>query len=102
MNLIEKNFLIVPEDFQMRLKQYTKKGFRVLAMAWKSLDKKVTWHHVQKISRENLEFDLKFLGLLVMENRLKPQTTPVITQLNKADIKTVMITGNYFRFFFFF
>ncbi|CAD5112652.1 DgyrCDS1867 [Dimorphilus gyrociliatus] len=84
----------VPEDFQARLQQYTKKGFRVLAIAWKALDKKVTWHHVQKMSREKLEYGMKFLGLLIMENRLKPQTTPVITKLNKADIKTVMVTGD--------
>ena len=32
-------------------------------------------------------------GLLVMENRLKVQTTPVIRELKLAAIRPVMITG---------
>ena len=38
--------------------------------------------------RSEVEKDLSFLGLMVMENRLKPETTPVIHQLNKANIST--------------
>lgn len=38
--------------------------------------------------RSEVEKDLTFLGLLVMENRLKPETTPVIHQLGKANIRT--------------
>ena len=34
------------------------------------------------------------LGLIVMENRLKPQSTGVINQLNRANIRTIMITGD--------
>ena len=36
---------------------------------------------------------MTFLGLLVMENRLKPETTPIIRQLKEAAIRTVMVTG---------
>ena len=36
---------------------------------------------------------LHFVGLLVMENRLKVQTTPVIRQLKLAAIRPVMVTG---------
>ena len=43
--------------------------------------------------REQVECDLTFLGLLVMENRLKPETTPVIRQLSEANIRTIMVTG---------
>ena len=43
--------------------------------------------------REQVECDLTFLGLLVMENRLKPETTPVIQQLSEANIRTIMVTG---------
>ena len=35
-----------------------------------------------------MEKDLSFLGVMVMENRLKPETTPVIHQLDKANIRT--------------
>ena len=40
-----------------------------------------------------MECDLTFLGLLVMENRLKPETSPVIHQLSEANIRTIMVTG---------
>jgi hypothetical protein len=30
-----------------------------------------------------------------MENKLKPETTPVIDQLNLANIRTIMVTGMY-------
>ena len=36
---------------------------------------------------------MTFLGLVVMENRLKPETTPIILQLRDAKIRPVMITG---------
>ena len=44
--------------------------------------------------REEMECGLTFLGLVVMENRLKPQTTPVIAVLKSARIRTVMVTGD--------
>ena len=40
-----------------------------------------------------MECDLTFVGLLVMQNKLKPETTPIITTLQEADIRTVMVTG---------
>ncbi len=43
--------------------------------------------------RDQVERDLTFLGLLVMENRLKPETTPIIFKLKQAAIRTVMVTG---------
>ena len=33
-------------------------------------------------------------GLVVLENRLKSDTTAVIGQLLEADIRTIMVTGN--------
>ena len=34
------------------------------------------------------------LGLVVLENRLKPDTAAIVNQLLDADIRTVMVTGN--------
>lgn len=45
---------------------------------------------------ENLfqvERDLEFLGLVIMENRLKAATTGIIRELKEANIHVVMITG---------
>lgn len=40
-----------------------------------------------------MEQELSLLGLLVMRNLLKPQTTPVIQTLRKTGIRTIMVTG---------
>jgi len=44
--------------------------------------------------REEVETDLTFLGLIVLENRLKPETKGVIQVLKNADIRSIMVTGN--------
>jgi cation-transporting ATPase 13A2 len=46
------------------------------------------------IKRHEIERDLEFLGLLVMENKLKPETTPVIENLQNCKIRTIMATGD--------
>lgn len=84
----------VPGTFPELLKDYTLQGFRVIALAWKKLDPKLSWHHAQKIKREQVEVDLNFLGLLIMQNTLKPETTPVIKVLHDAQIRSVMVTGD--------
>lgn len=40
-----------------------------------------------------MESDLTFLGLLIMENRLKRETKPVLEELSDAHIRSVMVTG---------
>ncbi|KAK7085699.1 hypothetical protein SK128_009333, partial [Halocaridina rubra] len=82
----------VPANFSEELHQYTHQGYRVLALGWRPLD--LSYTKVQRINREEVECDLEFLGLLVMENRLKMETTPIITQLHQANIKTIMVTGD--------
>ena len=81
----------IPTDFSEQLLQYTIQGYRVLALAWRPL--KLSYLKAQRINRDEVECELQFLGLLVMENRLKKETTPVISQLHKANIKTIMVTG---------
>lgn len=46
------------------------------------------------MSREAVENDMSFLGLVILENRLKPDTTSVIDSLSAANIRTVMVTGD--------
>lgn len=43
--------------------------------------------------RESLENELEFIGLLILQNKLKPESTPVIQELHRAQILTVMATG---------
>uniref|UniRef100_A0A8C3CNT9 Cation-transporting ATPase n=1 Tax=Cairina moschata TaxID=8855 RepID=A0A8C3CNT9_CAIMO len=83
----------VPADFLKELKMYTSQGFRVIALAHKvlSLGKDVD---VSDLEREKAESELVFLGLLVMENRLKQETKPVLQELAAARIRSVMVTGD--------
>ncbi|XP_071946227.1 polyamine-transporting ATPase 13A3-like isoform X2 [Antedon mediterranea] len=84
----------VPMDFHSTLQSYTQKGLRVIALAWRPLSQKVSWRRIQKLPRSEVENDLTFLGLLILQNMLKPQSTQVINQLREADIRTVMVTGD--------
>ncbi|XP_003476998.2 probable cation-transporting ATPase 13A5 isoform X1 [Cavia porcellus] len=83
----------VPKNFPEVLKSYTIQGFRVIALAQKFLSlKKLS--EVEHLAREDAESELSFLGLLIMENRLKKETKPVLKELSEAHIRTVMITGD--------
>ncbi|XP_003695012.1 probable cation-transporting ATPase 13A3 isoform X1 [Apis florea] len=83
----------IPPDFGTVLQDYTSEGYRVIGLAHKSLNR-LPYAKVQRLSRESAESDLTFLAFVIMENRLKPETTPVISALNTACIKTVMVTGD--------
>lgn len=43
--------------------------------------------------RDRIESNLQFLGFLILQNAVKPQSYPVIRTLQNADIRTVMVTG---------
>ncbi|XP_064135924.1 probable cation-transporting ATPase 13A4 [Loxodonta africana] len=81
----------VPTSFARELQIYTMQGFRVIALAYKKLD---IDHHITALTREKVEADLIFLGLLILENQLKEETKPVLEELISACIRTVMITGD--------
>ncbi|KAL5382749.1 hypothetical protein DPSP01_006308 [Paraphaeosphaeria sporulosa] len=81
-----------PTDYEELLAFYTHKGFRVIACATKSL--KANWLKLQKMKREEAEKELEFVGFIIFENKLKPTTSPVIEELDRANIRTVMCTGD--------
>uniref|UniRef100_A0A1B6M5K1 Cation-transporting ATPase n=1 Tax=Graphocephala atropunctata TaxID=36148 RepID=A0A1B6M5K1_9HEMI len=83
----------VPQNIVSTLQEYTEQGYRVIAVGYRILDE-VDYVHVQKLRRSEVERDFEFIGLIVMENRLKPQTTGVISMLKGAQIKVVMVTGD--------
>ncbi|XP_073088005.1 probable cation-transporting ATPase 13A5 isoform X2 [Manis javanica] len=83
----------VPRNFPQELRSYTMQGFRVIALAHRALTMgKLS--EVESLAREKAESELTFLGLLIMENRLKKETKPVLKELSEARIRTVMITGD--------
>merc|ERR1712176_429980 len=46
------------------------------------------------MSRKDLEKDLKFQGLLLLQNELKNATIPTINKLKEAEIDCIMATGD--------
>ena len=106
--------MLVPQDYDDLLSYYTKRGYRVIAMAGKSIEG-LTWLKAQKLKRyvlcpgrcsyeythamslpcrEQAESGLQFLGLVIFENKLKPGTTPAIQTLRAAHFACRMITGD--------
>ncbi|XP_005527159.1 PREDICTED: probable cation-transporting ATPase 13A4 [Pseudopodoces humilis] len=81
----------VPSNFESKLLLYTAQGFRVIGLACKSLQ---AGKPPAALTREEVESDLTFLGLLIMENRLKRETKPVLEELSAACIRSVMVTGD--------
>jgi cation-transporting ATPase 13A3/4/5 len=82
----------VPEDLNSTLQEYTEQGYRVIALGRRTLAD-ISYSKIQRMRREDMEQDLEFLGMIVLENRLKPETEPVIGVLKGAHLKIVMITG---------
>ncbi|XP_050441362.1 polyamine-transporting ATPase 13A3-like [Adelges cooleyi] len=83
----------VPNKTSTVLRGYTEEGYRVIAIAYKVLDE-CNFVQISKLRREEVECELTFAGLVILENRLKDQTTPVIEELQGANMKIVMITGD--------
>lgn len=100
----------VPQDYDDLLSYYTKRGYRVIAIAGKSIEG-LSWLKAQKMKRyyllfaapllitnshyrEQAESGLRFLGLIIFENKLKPGTAPAIQALRNAHLACRMITGD--------
>ena len=75
------------------MKKYTKDGLRVLALAYKEVNN-LDSNNIKTLKREEIETDLIFIGFLIMENTIKPETNAWIASLKEAEILTIMATGD--------
>ncbi|GMF00449.1 unnamed protein product [Ambrosiozyma monospora] len=90
----------LPLNYADVLHQYTHNGFRVIACATKTIKtskvqsnpKDLTF--LDKYARERVESDLEFVGFIIFENRLKDSTASALGELNDAEIRTIMCTGD--------
>ena len=83
----------IPDDFYDVLEKYTKDGLRVLALGYKPLPNyNSQW--IKECKREEIEWEITFIGFLIMENKVKKETISSLEKLQKANISTIMATGD--------
>lgn len=82
----------IPTNFNAILNHYTSKGFRVMAISGRKV--KCSFLGIQTMQRSNLESNMVFLGLIIIQNKLKKMTIPTINLLNNCKLKMVMATGD--------
>ncbi|OMJ82558.1 hypothetical protein SteCoe_16723 [Stentor coeruleus] len=79
----------VPDDIYQVFLKYTRKGYRVLACAYKILD-----NFDMNLKLEDYEKGLTLLGLPLLENPIKDDAINVVQILQNADIHCVISTGD--------
>lgn len=86
--VMKEFFQSTPASFDDLVEYYTKQGCRVLALGYKNLST------TMNLKRQEVECDLIYSGLLILECQLKPDSKKTIRQLIKANHKVKMLTGD--------
>ncbi|CZR63393.1 probable calcium-transporting ATPase (P-type ATPase) [Phialocephala subalpina] len=93
---IMKMLVTVPADYEETFKYFTRKGSRVLALAYKHLttESELGSGKINELKREKVESDLTFAGFLVLHCPLKEDAKKSVQMLNESSHRVVMITGD--------
>ena len=84
------NSLSIPKDLNLQLQKYTGKGYRVLACATKLLQH----YEPNSQTREEIEKNMIFLGIIVFKNQIKHDTKININHLEASGCKLLIATGD--------
>lgn len=93
---IMKMLVKTPKNYEETYKYFTRKGSRVLALAFKHLstDSELSNGKINELKRENAESDLHFAGFLVLHCPLKEDAKKSVQMLNESSHRVIMITGD--------
>ncbi|KAK0113666.1 hypothetical protein ONS95_013913 [Cadophora gregata] len=93
---IMKMLVTVPKDYEETFKYFTRKGSRVLALAYKHLstESELGSGRINELKREKVEAELHFAGFLVLHCPLKDDAKKSVQMLNESSHRVVMITGD--------
>ncbi|KAI8393977.1 uncharacterized protein BYT42DRAFT_552937 [Radiomyces spectabilis] len=88
--------LSIPADYDQVTSDLARHGCYILAMAHREIDLDAigglsnfrTW------TRDQMEEEINFIGLVVFKNQLKPDTAENIAELKRGATRTIMITGD--------
>lgn len=83
----------IPSNYAKILQNYTQDGLRVISLSYKCLEN-TNFNDAKKLKREDVEKDVIFLGFLILQNKVKSATMRSLGELQKADIATIMATGD--------
>ncbi|KAG8971138.1 hypothetical protein FRB90_010584, partial [Tulasnella sp. 427] len=84
---------LVPEGYDDTFKYFTRRGSRVLALAWKELGP-LGADRINRMAREEVESRLTFAGFLVFHCPLKPDAVATLKMLADSSHRCIMITGD--------
>ncbi|KAH7362412.1 cation-transporting ATPase [Plectosphaerella cucumerina] len=87
---------VVPADYEETFKYFTRRGSRVLALAYKQLttEGELPSSKINELKRETVERDLVFAGFLILSCPLKEDAKEAVQMLNESSHRVVMITGD--------
>ncbi|KAF3767022.1 hypothetical protein M406DRAFT_328132 [Cryphonectria parasitica EP155] len=91
------NMLVtVPANYEETFKYFTRRGSRVLALAYKQLSTgdELGSKRINELKRETVESALTFAGFLVLHTPLKEDAKQAVQMLNESSHRVVMITGD--------
>ncbi|KAL2163908.1 hypothetical protein VTH06DRAFT_3120 [Thermothelomyces fergusii] len=93
---IMKMLATVPKDYEETFKYFTRRGSRVLALAYKHLstEGELGASKINDLKREEVEADLHFAGFLVLQCPLKEDAKQAVQMLSESSHRVVMITGD--------
>ena len=83
----------VPGDYNKVYLELSRRGARVLALAWKELGR-LTQSQARDLKREELESDLNFAGFVIISCPLKTDSRKVIQEIQNAShkVSTYLVT----------
>jgi cation-transporting ATPase 13A1 len=93
---IMKMLSTVPEDYEETFKYFTRRGSRVLALAYKflSVENELGAGKINDLKREKVEEGLTFAGFLVLHCPLKEDAKEAVVMLQESSHRVIMITGD--------
>jgi len=80
----------LPDDFESELQKSARDGIYQISVASKAIET----DSIAALTRDEVERDLQFIGVVNFHNAMRDETPDVIDQLDKAEVVSTMITGD--------
>ncbi|KAI7870877.1 hypothetical protein K492DRAFT_106263, partial [Lichtheimia hyalospora FSU 10163] len=86
----------IPVDYDSMTSNLARQGCYVLSLAHREIDLEEIggMKAFRNWSRDQMEEQIRFAGLVIFKNQLKEDTTENIAELKSGDTRTIMITGD--------